>query len=217
MEDYGSTGGSMHAIPYKDYLQYAESSNGDKKLISYIYNVYGKNLDGIWEYDKTTKTLKVNDWCYRVFQLFKENKDLTHQYFSYLTDKYFEDHYDDIENLKEGLLEDIEKLENQPSNNTRSISPAQITENIKKMYEVARQNPDKQFKVAYTHGLNETSRNGYTGAEMIKMFKDAGPIPSNVMFSKNWTDHWDEVESSITQQNNPALNEATNSKEHENC
>ena len=44
----------------------------------------------------------------------------------------------------------------------RSISPVQITENIKKMYEVARQNPGKQFKIAYTHGLNETSLNGWT-------------------------------------------------------
>ena len=76
----------------------------------------------------------------------------------------------------------------------RSISPEQITENIRKMYEVARQNPDKQFKVAYTNGLNETTLNGYTGAEMIKMFKDAGPIPSNVLFSKNWTDHWNEIQ-----------------------
>jgi hypothetical protein len=70
------------------------------------------------------------------------------------------------------------------------------------MYEVARQNPDKQFKVAYTNGLNEATLNGYTGAEMIKMFKDAGLIPSNVIFSKNWTDHWNEVQSeqSISQQ-----------------
>lgn len=77
----------------------------------------------------------------------------------------------------------------------RSISPTQITENIRKMYEVARQNPSKQFKVAYTNGLNEATLNGYTGAEMIKMFKDAGPIPSNVVFSKVWTDHWNEVQS----------------------
>ena len=77
----------------------------------------------------------------------------------------------------------------------RSISAKQITENIKKMYDVARQNPSKKFKVAYTNGLKESTLNGYTGAEMIKMFKDAGPIPSNVIFSKNWTDHWDEVKS----------------------
>lgn len=86
------------------------------------------------------------------------------------------------------------------NNSIRSIPVEQITENIRKMYDVARQNPSKQFKVAYTHGLNETSLNGYTGAEMIKMFKDAGPIPSNVIFSKNWTDHWNEVASNIPTQ-----------------
>ena len=86
------------------------------------------------------------------------------------------------------------------NNSMRSIPAEQITENIRKMYDVARQNPSKYFKVAYTHGLNETSLNGYTGAEMIKMFKDAGPIPSNVIFSKNWTDHWNEVAFNISTQ-----------------
>lgn len=81
----------------------------------------------------------------------------------------------------------------------RSISAEQITENIKKMYDVAKQNPSKKFKVAYTNGLNETSLNGYTEAEMIRMFKNAGPIPSNVIFSKNWTDHWNEVKSTKEQ------------------
>ena len=77
----------------------------------------------------------------------------------------------------------------------KSISAEQITDNIRKMYDVARQNPSKKFKVAYTNGLKEATLNGYTGAEMIKMFKDAGPIPSNVYFNKNWTDHWSEVKS----------------------
>lgn len=81
----------------------------------------------------------------------------------------------------------------------RSISAKQIIENIKKMYDVAKQNPSKKFKIAYTNGLNEATLNGYTGAEMIKMFKDAGPIPSNVIFSKNWTDHWNEVKSTKEQ------------------
>lgn len=78
----------------------------------------------------------------------------------------------------------------------KSIPPEQIVGNIKKMYQTALEHPDKQFKVAYTNGLNETTLNGYTGREMIQMFKDAGPIPSNVVFSKNWTDHWNEVKSS---------------------
>lgn len=101
----------------------------------------------------------------------------------------------------------------------RSISAEQITENIRKMYDVAKQNPSKKFKVAYTNGLNETTLNGYSGAEMIKMFKDAGPIPSNVIFSKNWTDHWSEVQSdtenikeSETEVTNPSFPEGQTQK-----
>lgn len=89
------------------------------------------------------------------------------------------------------------------NNSLRSIAPWQIVESIKKMYKVARQNPNKQFKVSYDHDLNKTSLNGYTGAEMIRMFKEAGPIPNNVLFSKNWTDHWNEVESSSNNQQTP--------------
>lgn len=69
----------------------------------------------------------------------------------------------------------------------RTITPTQITENIKKLYDTARQNPDKQFKVAYRN-TDTASLNGYTGLEMIEMFKDAGPIPSNIIFSKEWVD-----------------------------
>lgn len=68
----------------------------------------------------------------------------------------------------------------------RTITPDKIVESIKHMYETARQNPDKQFKVAYTNGLSEITYNGYVGAEMIEMFKEAGPIPSNVLFSRAW-------------------------------
>ena len=69
----------------------------------------------------------------------------------------------------------------------KSISPEQITENIKKLYEVARQNPNKQFKIAYRN-TDKTSLNGYTGYEMIEMFNNAGEIPSNIIFSKEWFD-----------------------------
>lgn len=75
----------------------------------------------------------------------------------------------------------------------RSISPEQIIESIKKMYEVANQNPDKHFKIAYTNGLNEATLNGYTGEEMISIFKAAGDIPSNVIFSSVWVANWERV------------------------
>lgn len=73
------------------------------------------------------------------------------------------------------------------NNSLRSISPEQIIESIKKLYETARQNPDKQFKVAYRN-TDRASRNGYTGLEMIDMFLKAGSIPTNIVFSKEWVD-----------------------------
>lgn len=73
------------------------------------------------------------------------------------------------------------------ANGERTITPLQIIENIKQLYETARQNPDKQFKIAYRN-TDKASLNGYTGLEMIDMFLKAGPIPSNIVFSKEWVD-----------------------------
>ncbi len=73
------------------------------------------------------------------------------------------------------------------NNSLRSISPAQIIESIKNLYETARQHPDKQFKVAYRN-TDKASLNGYTGLEMIEMFLKAGSIPANIVFSKEWVD-----------------------------
>lgn len=69
----------------------------------------------------------------------------------------------------------------------KSISPEQITDSIKKLYEIAKQNPNKRFKVAYRN-TTDTSLNGYTGLEMIEMFNQAGAIPTNIIFSKEWVD-----------------------------
>lgn len=66
-----------------------------------------------------------------------------------------------------------------------TISQKDITNNIRKLYECARQNPDKKFMVAYRNTYNCTI-NGYTGIEMIRMFIDAGPIPANVYVSEEW-------------------------------
>lgn len=68
----------------------------------------------------------------------------------------------------------------------RSIPKEEIVNSITKMYQVAEDNPTKQFKVAYRNSPNEVTLNGYTGAEMIEMFKEAGTIPSNVLFSQEW-------------------------------
>ena len=69
----------------------------------------------------------------------------------------------------------------------RSIPESQIIESIRKLYDVAKQNPSKQFKIAYRN-TNSASLNGYTGLEMIDMFLKAGSIPSNIVFSKEWVD-----------------------------
>lgn len=73
------------------------------------------------------------------------------------------------------------------NNGMKSISKDSIVNNIRKMYEVARSMPDKQFKVAYRN-TDQISLNGYTGLEMIDMFIEAGPIPNNVVFSQEWVD-----------------------------
>lgn len=69
----------------------------------------------------------------------------------------------------------------------KSISPSDIVDNIKKLYDVARNNPDKKFMIAYRN-TEKKSLNGYTGYEMIKMFKKAGNIPVNIFVSKEWFD-----------------------------
>ena len=67
----------------------------------------------------------------------------------------------------------------------KSISPDKITDNIKKLYSVALQNPTKEFKIGYRN-TTEKSLNGYTGLEMIEMFNNAGIPPSNILFSEEW-------------------------------
>jgi hypothetical protein len=69
----------------------------------------------------------------------------------------------------------------------KSIKPDQVVENIKELYSVALQNPTKDFKVAYRN-TTQASLNGYTGIEMINLFKSAGKIPNNIIFSKEWID-----------------------------
>lgn len=69
----------------------------------------------------------------------------------------------------------------------QSLQPSKIVENIKRLYECARENPDKDFKIAYRN-TESKSLNGYTGIEMIAMFIYSGPIPSNIWVSEEWWD-----------------------------
>lgn len=67
----------------------------------------------------------------------------------------------------------------------RSIPEKEIERSIAKLYETARQNPQKQFCVAYRN-TDKPSLNGYTGIEMMQMFLSAGVPPRNIVFSEEW-------------------------------
>ncbi len=61
----------------------------------------------------------------------------------------------------------------------KSLTPKQITENIKEFYDFAEKNKFLEFLVAYTD--NGYNLNGYTSRELAKMFSSYD-IPSNVVF-----------------------------------
>lgn len=119
--------------------------------------------------------------------------------------------------LQQGRIEQRENMANTFSKSGRaygiqtvtrpgarnSLSREEIIKNIQKMYQVATDNPQQKFKVAYNNVGSKTSLNGYSGDQMIDMFKEAGPIPSNVMFSEAWQQ---------TGKFNDTLSESTDSK-----
>lgn len=65
---------------------------------------------------------------------------------------------------------------------------SEITDNVKKLYQCARENPDKKFKVAYRNQPDERTLCGYSGKELMSCFKAAcdGDYPSNIYFSQEW-------------------------------
>ena len=66
------------------------------------------------------------------------------------------------------------------------ITLEQITDNVRRLYEVAREMPDKRFMVAYRNQPNVRTLCGYTGAQMMQCFLSAGEIPTNIWFSEEW-------------------------------
>lgn len=99
-------------------------------------------------------------------------------------------HFGAIYGIGEGLqgqsyalpTKDLRIREN---NGLRSISQQNITAAVRRMYEVARKNPDKNFKIAFRN-TDEVTLNGYSGWEMIDIFLAAGPMPENVWVSEEW-------------------------------
>lgn len=68
------------------------------------------------------------------------------------------------------------------------ITLRQITYNVKELYKVAKENPEKRFMVAYRSGENERTLCGYTGGELVGCFLAAGDIPDNIWFSEEWSE-----------------------------
>ncbi|MBP5455253.1 MAG: hypothetical protein J6Y37_01995 [Paludibacteraceae bacterium] len=72
----------------------------------------------------------------------------------------------------------------------QSIPAEQIIASIIKMYQTADSMPDKNFKVAYRSMPDEVTLCGYSGSQLMTMFREAaekyGGYPSNVWFSEEW-------------------------------
>jgi hypothetical protein len=69
------------------------------------------------------------------------------------------------------------------------ISQERIKDNITKFYLFAFSNPDKIFFVAYDgENPDAISLNGKTRKTLAKLFKEAGSIPDNVVFEKNFSE-----------------------------
>jgi ribA/ribD-fused uncharacterized protein len=73
----------------------------------------------------------------------------------------------------------------------RSVSLEMITENIRELYETARNNPEKKFLIAFTfdtwpNGSDKKSLNGYTSTEIFNVFTDLPNIPNNIVFHDSY-------------------------------
>lgn len=66
-----------------------------------------------------------------------------------------------------------------------SRTPEQIKEQIHNLYEYARENPDKEFLVAYSG--KGTNLNAYSNQEMADMFSSE-PIPNNIVFEQKFNE-----------------------------
>ena len=66
-----------------------------------------------------------------------------------------------------------------------SRTPEQIKEQIHNLYEYARENPDKEFLVAYSG--KGTNLNAYSNQEMADMFSSE-PIPNNIVFEQEFNE-----------------------------
>ena len=72
----------------------------------------------------------------------------------------------------------------------QSIPEDKIVQSIERLYACARNNPEKNFKVAYRNRPDEVTLCGYSGRELMELFKEAasktGGYPDNIWFSEEW-------------------------------
>lgn len=82
------------------------------------------------------------------------------------------------------------RKEKQVHGYNQSIPANKIIESIMRLYDVAAKNPQKNFKVAYRSLPNEVTLCGYSGEQLMEMFKAAagryGGYPDNIWFSEEW-------------------------------
>ena len=84
------------------------------------------------------------------------------------------------------------------ANGERTVTPKEIRENIKRMYEAARNNPDKEFIVAYSK--DGKNLNGYTSEDMAEMFASED-IPSNIVFEEGFNELVNKYETNTSKSN----------------
>lgn len=89
-----------------------------------------------------------------------------------------------------------------------SRTPEQIKEQIHNLYEYARENPDKEFLVAYSS--KGTNLNAYSNQEMADMFSSE-PIPNNIVFEQEFNELISITRESKADEQSPVqLNASTN-------
>lgn len=89
-----------------------------------------------------------------------------------------------------------------------SRTPEQIKEQIHNLYEYARENPDKEFLVAYSG--KGTNLNAYSNQEMADMFSSE-PIPNNIVFEQEFNELISITRESKADEQSPVqLNASTN-------
>lgn len=96
----------------------------------------------------------------------------------------------------------------------RSVSESQIRDNIKELYECAKQNPDKKFLITYQYqtwpnGSPKKSLNGYTSRELLEMFVKEQDIPENIVFHDSYQPHVEKILKGDNPVNNKNRNEFT--------